>query len=169
VDSCCYTEPWYMDRLQEFFDDPVFIETFRRLRHPCPEGLRPFLWEKGMPLQKINTYYRDDAHKAEVEQAYDRLFPDLVITSSGKRNLELNIASATKGGGLRALCRIRGVDPAEAVAFGDGTNDASMIQAAGLGVAMGNAAPELIAVADRVTLSNNEDGVAVLLEELLAQ
>jgi 5-amino-6-(5-phospho-D-ribitylamino)uracil phosphatase len=53
------------------------------------------------------------------------------------------------------------------VAFGDDTNDVEMIAAAGIGVAMDNAVPEVKAVADRVTASNDEDGVALVLEELM--
>jgi hydroxymethylpyrimidine pyrophosphatase-like HAD family hydrolase len=51
------------------------------------------------------------------------------------------------------------------MAFGDGQNDISMIETAGIGVAMDNATDEVKAVADSITLSNNDDGVAVFLEE----
>ena len=49
------------------------------------------------------------------------------------------------------------------IAFGDGYNDLSMLQLAGMGVAMANAAPEVRAQADYITLSNEEDGVAAAL------
>ena len=51
------------------------------------------------------------------------------------------------------------------MAFGDGENDVSMLRAAGLGVAMGNAAEEVKAAADLVTLGNDEDGVAYGIEK----
>lgn len=54
------------------------------------------------------------------------------------------------------------------VAFGDDTNDVEMIAESGLGVAMGNAVDEVIAVADRVTGTNDEDGVATMLDALLS-
>ena len=53
------------------------------------------------------------------------------------------------------------------MAFGDGYNDLSMIAYAGLGVAMGNAVEELKQKADQVTRSNDEDGIAVILEKYL--
>jgi hydroxymethylpyrimidine pyrophosphatase-like HAD family hydrolase len=53
------------------------------------------------------------------------------------------------------------------VAFGDDVNDVEMVAEAGLGVAMDNAVDAVKAVADRITLSNDEDGVAVVLEELI--
>lgn len=64
---------------------------------------------------------------------------------------------------LRLLGKIN-LTPADMIAFGDGYNDLSMLKLAGVGVAMANAAPEVRAEADYVTLSNEEDGVASALE-----
>ena len=66
---------------------------------------------------------------------------------------------------LRLLTKIN-LTPADMIAFGDGYNDLSMLRLAGMGVAMANAAPELRAEANHVTLSNEEDGVAHALLEL---
>ena len=67
---------------------------------------------------------------------------------------------------LRLLTRL-GLTPQELMAFGDGYNDLSMLKFAGLGIAMANAAPEVRAEADWVTLSNEHDGVAHALERWL--
>ena len=64
---------------------------------------------------------------------------------------------------LRLLSKIN-LPPADMIAFGDGYNDLSMLKLAGMGVAMQNAAPEVRAEADYITLSNEEDGVAAALE-----
>ena len=64
---------------------------------------------------------------------------------------------------LRLLSQIN-LTPADLMAFGDGYNDLSMLKLAGMGVAMENAAPEVKADADYVTLSNEEDGIAAALE-----
>lgn len=53
------------------------------------------------------------------------------------------------------------------MAFGDGQNDIPMLRLAGVGVAMANATDEVKSAADMVTLSNNEDGIAAALEDLL--
>lgn len=58
-----------------------------------------------------------------------------------------------------------GISPDEVMAFGDAQNDLGMLNFAGIGVAMGNAVPELKAAADEVTLSNNDDGIAATLEK----
>lgn len=87
----------------------------------------------------------------------------MILSSSLPGNLEINAPGATKGDALLALCRALGLAPACAVAFGDGTNDMTMIRSAGIGVAMANAEPEVLAVADLVAPSNQEDGVAQVL------
>jgi len=62
-----------------------------------------------------------------------------------------------------------GIAREDVMAIGDGALDAGMIEWAGHGVAMGNAAPKTLAAADEITLANDDDGVAVVLERLLAQ
>ena len=82
-------------------------------------------------------------------------------------NVEITHRDATKGAALEFLCGHLGIPAAQAAAFGDERNDCSMLRAAGLGVAMGNAAPEARAAANAVTASNDEDGVARMVLRLL--
>ena len=89
----------------------------------------------------------------------------MAVTSSITNNIEINDKTATKGEALRFLCRHLGVDVRDTMAFGDGSNDMSMIQAAGIGVAMANADPALQAAADFVTDTNDADGVAKAIEK----
>ncbi len=60
-----------------------------------------------------------------------------------------------------------GIDAHETIAFGDGHNDLSIIKFAGIGVAMANAVEDLKKAADEITLSNEEDGIAVVVERYL--
>jgi Cof subfamily protein (haloacid dehalogenase superfamily) len=82
--------------------------------------------------------------------------------------LEMSAAGVSKGAGLAALCATRGIDATQVIAFGDMPNDLSMLAWAGHAVAMGNADASVIDAADEVTLSNAQDGVAAVLERLLA-
>lgn len=70
-----------------------------------------------------------------------------------------------KGNALSHYCAISGISLDKVMAFGDNFNDMSMIETAGLGIAMGNAVAPLKEKADRVTLSNDEDGIAMILKE----
>lgn len=81
---------------------------------------------------------------------------------------ELTEPGVHKGSGLARLCALVGIGQEHAVAFGDGINDHEMLAWAGLGVAMGNARPETKALANEVTASNDEDGIALVVERLLA-
>src|SRR4029450_520075 len=74
----------------------------------------------------------------------------------------------TKAFALERLCRRLGVAPEEVVAVGDMPNDLAMLDWAGTGVAVANAVPEVLDAADEVTAANTEDGVALLLERILA-
>ena len=80
--------------------------------------------------------------------------------------LEIVPEGIDKAKGLGILLQKIGMRKEELIAFGDGYNDIPMLQFAGLGVAMGNSAEEIKKAADKVARSNDDDGVAVFLEEL---
>lgn len=81
--------------------------------------------------------------------------------------LECNMKGISKGSSLARICNQMQIKPEEVIAFGDAPNDLSAIKFAGLGVAMGNACQELKEIADEITLTNNEDGVAAVLEKCI--
>ena len=89
--------------------------------------------------------------------------PQLAVVQTAAFYLEVIPRSIDKGQGLRAACDALGIEPAEAIAFGDSENDIPMLRAAGTGVAMANAAEEVKAAADWITLSNNDNGIAAAL------
>jgi Cof subfamily protein (haloacid dehalogenase superfamily) len=78
--------------------------------------------------------------------------------------IEISAPGVTKAAGLAEIAAIVGVVAGDVVAFGDMLNDLAMLQWAGHGVAMGNAHPTLKDVADEVTATNAEDGLALVLE-----
>jgi Cof subfamily protein (haloacid dehalogenase superfamily) len=94
---------------------------------------------------------------------------DVSVTHMGADCVEVGVAGVDKANGLRFLCERLGVDRSDVVAFGDEYNDHEMLAWAGHGVAMANAPEETQALADEVTLSNLDDGVAVVLERLLTR
>jgi len=105
----------------------------------------------------------------ELQQRLAPLLPEGVeVTPSGlPGSVELTAPGVHKGSGLAWLCDRLGVDRADVVAFGDGLNDHEMLLWAGWGVAMGNAARITQELADEVTASNDDDGVALVIERLL--
>jgi Cof subfamily protein (haloacid dehalogenase superfamily) len=94
---------------------------------------------------------------------------ELHVSPSGlPGSVELTPPGVHKGSGVVHLCERVGVERDDVVAFGDGLNDHEMLTWAGLGVAMGNADAETKRIADEVTASNDDDGVAIVVERLLA-
>lgn len=102
----------------------------------------------------------------ELSEHLKTLFPQYDFYKSQNYILESTVKGANKSGGISFLCRHCGFDISETIAFGDGYNDIDMLKFAGLGIAMGNANNDVKAAADRVTASNNENGVALALKEI---
>ena len=91
----------------------------------------------------------------------------LFITKSYPIFCEVAHPACSKSQALARLCDLLGIRREETVAVGDNANDADMVEWAGLGVAMGNATQEVLDVAQAVTSTVQEDGVARILEQLL--
>ena len=81
--------------------------------------------------------------------------------------LEITHPAATKSRAAAILAQRLGIDHEEIIAFGDSMNDLDLLQFAGMGVAVANAAPQVLAAADYITDTNENDGVAKALAELL--
>ncbi|MGW0389438.1 Cof-type HAD-IIB family hydrolase [Streptomyces sp. NPDC003042] len=92
-----------------------------------------------------------------------------ITRSSPTSLLEISGLGVSKASTLALCCAERGISPAEVVAFGDMPNDVEMLRWAGTSYAMGNAHPDVIAAASGRTVANNEDGVAVVIERILAE
>ncbi|MFW6230051.1 MAG: Cof-type HAD-IIB family hydrolase [Halanaerobium sp.] len=92
----------------------------------------------------------------------------LSISSSMETYIEITAANVNKGRALADLADDYNILPEEIVAIGDGYNDLSMLEMAGLGVAMENAPEEVRSRADRITQSNDNQGVTKVLEYLLS-
>lgn len=120
------------------------------------------------PQDKILTAATDTYLAAHADEMYAPFRDRLSGMFTADFYFEFMAPGINKAHALAGALPKLGIDAAEVVAFGDGQNDAAMIAWAGTGVAMANAIDETKAVADMVTASNNEDGVAVALEQLLA-
>lgn len=91
---------------------------------------------------------------------------DAVVTTSSLDLVEIAGVGVSKAAALDALVAAHGAGATDVVAFGDMPNDVPMLDWAGHAVAVANAHPDVLAVADEVTASNDDDGVALVLERL---
>lgn len=161
-----YITAWMQEHAEDYISYDFSLQMVRELRAPVPE-LKAYIAENGFSLQKISVFTRDIPFRDRLIPTLAERYPHLVISSSLPNNIEINSAAANKGSALRALAAHLRIEDSETAAFGDGLNDLSMITQAGTGVAMANAHPAILAAADAVTASCDEDGVAVYIEKLL--
>jgi Cof subfamily protein (haloacid dehalogenase superfamily) len=123
------------------------------------------------PVRKVLVFHDD--YDADIPGLVDIVEgvagPDLLVTHSGMKFIEVSSPGLSKVVALAEICRLLGVNSEDVVAFGDDVNDVEMLRWAGTGVAMANAVVEARAAADAETLSNTDDGVADFLERMLAR
>ncbi|TLS40539.1 Cof-type HAD-IIB family hydrolase [Streptomyces montanus] len=153
---------------QDGVDGLTLIEPGYEMPHPTLPAVRIFhrddLWAE--PISKVllrHPALTDDELASAARAAVGSLAS---VTMSGPGTVELQPCGVTKATGLALAAAHLGLTPDTTIAFGDMPNDIPMFDWAAHGVAMSNAHPELKAVADEVTLSNEDDGIAVVLERL---
>ncbi|MFE7324579.1 Cof-type HAD-IIB family hydrolase [Streptomyces sp. NPDC057565] len=144
-------------------DPGATVATAEKLLHEETPGA-------GAPVLKLLAHHAelapDDflaiAHTAAGDRAsFTRSSPAALLEVSG-----LGVSKAST---LALCCAERGISPAEVVAFGDMPNDVEMLSWAGTSYAMGNAHPAAVAAASGRTVTNEEDGVAIVIERLVAE
>jgi len=157
------------------------IESARVLYHPDlpvgPWATRPryrphpaILEDLPFAPVSVSTFGPPEKIRPLVQQLRARLPADLSLIESGTADhwgMDVFTARVNKCRGLELIAERLGVSQAETMAIGDHINDLEMLTWAGIGVAMGNALPEVCAVADWVTASLEEDGVARAIERFI--
>lgn len=146
-------------RIGQVVSDPHYRKMLHELRQPVPE-LKEMLKNRQKGVQKIQFFTDKPEIRAFLMEELPRRFSDLCVSSSMPANVEINHKNANKGEALLALAAHLDLDRSRTMSFGDGLNDLSMLEKAGMGVAMENACPEAKGLADFITLSCDADGVA---------
>ncbi len=159
-----YVEEFYYRQIDTYCLG-VYRSMVRATRIPVKD-LAECIQEKGA-VQMMQRLFTEMALRESARREVAEAFPDILVVSSMENNAEFNWKTANKGDALLVLCEHLGIDPSETVAFGDGENDVTMLEAAGIGVAMKNSCEEALRAADFVTRGNEEDGVADFLEKYI--
>ena len=161
----CFQNGWgwmtksLYDQAEQYISNPHTLEMVQTLRTPVPD-LKELLLQRGTGVQKIQMFFRDMELREEMLKKLPGEFPDLLVTSSIVNNIEFNSRKSNKGNALQALAASLGIPMQETMAFGDDLNDITMLQDAGIGVAMGNAWEEVKKASDYVTDTCDHSGVA---------
>ena len=135
------------------------------------DNILQFIHENQLKVQKMTLNFYPAADGTLIDRETVRKFlvsnPSITTVCGGYNSREFTRADANKGVGLRKLAEILGVNPDATMAIGDTENDLAIIEAAGIGVAMGNATDAVKARADYVTTTNTKDGVAAAIEHFI--
>ncbi len=142
------------------------VSYIKNTRTPV-DDFRSFVLQNAANLDCMDLVIDDPKLKTELWELFEDKVPDIYITSSVGQLLEISYKDCGKHSGVRFVLERLGLPRESLAAFGDGDNDAHMLEFAGIGVAVANASEACRAAADRIAPSNDEDGVAREIFRLL--
>lgn len=160
-----------ISRILKFPDVLLSTETDRGLFSGAdiPEW-QPIVYGGFPTLPENVTLYKilvSSPHRALYDGIADVLTPDVYHTVANGDLIQVMNREATKWNGISHMLAHFGISPADAVYFGDDNDDLEPIKSCGLGVAVSNAIPAVLAAADQITSANDEDGVAAFIEKYI--
>lgn len=160
-----FSERRCFENMDDYKIPDVVQQLVRQTRLPV-DNIKDYIRERFSYVDKLNLFFDDSGERAQVRELLEER-GDVVISSSFPYNLEINGQGATKGEGILRLASLLGIRPEETMAFGDGENDISMIEKAGIGIAMENGHEKLKEIADYIAPDSDEAGVGQMLEKLI--
>ena len=158
VKGNAYIEGWYYEEVKRTRSGFRSVDYILNTRKPV-EDIYAFMLENEEHLENINVNFERLEEKPAM---YEKLLtlPETTITSSFDHNLEIGGATTSKAAALQEMGRLLGIKKEEMMAIGDSPNDMAMLREAGVPVAVGNAKPEVKAIAAYIAPTNHDDGVA---------
>ena len=142
----------------------VYEPLYRQAATPVPD-IREWIKRNAGGIEKINLYHISRERSRMTRDRLEGLPIERIFAEQS--SLELSPKGVDKGSGLLDLCEVLGIPRERAIAVGDADNDLPMLRAAGLGAAMGNANAHVLAQAEIVTGTNDEDGCASVIDTYL--
>lgn len=147
--------------VQKQASEPIFVKYFNNERKLIENILK-----NEDNIIKCEIVHRDAKKIKQLREVLSEIY-DIEIASSSSRNIEITKKGVSKGSAVKKLAEYYNIKREEIIAIGDSENDMSMIEFAGLGVAMGNALEKVKAKADYVTDTNDNNGVAKVIEKYI--
>ena len=156
---------WAVERASGFGHEPSYEPRWPVPDDTVVEAVDVLV---SQPSLKLMLRHRDLMADELLQRARELVghLAELSHSNSADSLLEIAAAGVSKASALTRVCAERGIASEDVIAFGDMPNDLPMLRWAGHAVAVANAHPELLAAADEVTTSNDEAGVARVLERL---
>jgi hydroxymethylpyrimidine pyrophosphatase-like HAD family hydrolase len=152
----------------EVGDELAFEQGFSAWNWEHPPGTRyaDALELVAEPVVRLICRHEDYALDVLASLVTELVGDTATVVVPGAWTVEVSAAGVNKATALAELCSELWIDASEVLAMGDYPNDLPMLEWAGRAVAVANAHPDVLAAADEITASNDDDGVAVVLERL---
>ena len=151
-----------IDHLEEYTTNPAHAAYARRTRKRV-EDIHDLL---DQDIDKAHALFKSFEDREDAMRRI-REIADLELCDAFPINLEVSAPGINKGEGLKILGEKLGIGTKDMMAFGDSNNDSAMLQTAGVAVVMDNAYESVKEMADVIAPSNEEDGVAAVIEQML--
>jgi len=165
IDGLGYTSEYFYEHADKYAPSAAVAKLIRKTRQPMENHVSA-VKNSGKDVEKVNMFFVSMEARQRMREMLAQI-PGIFVSSSLPNNLEINAVGADKGSALLRLAEYLGISREETMAFGDGENDVTMIRNAGIGVAMENGEDCVKAVADHITCSNNENGVAEAIRQFV--
>ena len=162
IDGQGYSDERFYHHLEDYNIEPEMMKMYVKTRNPIP-SLREYMSEGKYEVEKFNMFFAKPEERIQAMEDLSKL-PFVKITSSLYNNIEINAANCNKGTALLGFAAKFGYGKEQVMACGDGSNDYEMILMSGVGVAMENGLDNIKEIADYITVSNEQDGVAKAIE-----
>lgn len=168
VDGKSYTPAQcrpYVDQMEI----PEYVRKLLKEEVRFVDDLEAYIKETNGKIQKATLNFQQRADGSYLNRdevrAYLEACPQISVVDGGFGNLEFTKCGVSKAVGVQFLAGSLNISKEEVMAVGDSENDLEMIRSAGLGVAMGNASETVKNAADEVTFTNDEEGVAAVIDK----
>lgn len=150
---------------------PEYVKTVLKENRNGIEDLAYYIKKEHAKIQKVTLNFQQlpdgSFQNREEVKAYLEACPDFTVVDGGFANLEFTKHGVSKAYGVRFLTDYLGIAMEDVMAIGDSENDIEMLKSVGVGVAMGNAMENVKAVANDITQTNDEEGVAFAIKKYI--
>lgn len=165
IDGLTYTDIRYVQNPIKYGGSKAYID-YVRSSHGHIKNMRRFIYDHRTELDSI-VYVCSDKNLRDLIRSKIAYNTNFFITSSSENYVEFSAKNATKANAVKYVCKALGIKRENTAACGNADNDADMIKWANLGAAVSNASPLCLDCADILVASNDDDGVAELINYIL--
>lgn len=166
-DGVGYTDEDNLACVYDYVETTAMGDYICAVRKPVPD-IRRKLLEENRDLDKVQALFRNQEDKRRAWKRIEEI-GGVEATGALQNNIEVNAEGVNKGAAMLWLGKHLGIEKDKIMAFGDGANDKKMLETVGVGVAMNNAVPQVKKIADYITVSNDENGVAEFIEKYVLE